>query len=310
MSLVAVLAAAVALLAPPFIAFRVFQTQCYTRMVAPIDTPPNYGLTSNTLRRVAPTGVEAAAAILSLHQSRGEPLVLLNGSGMHGWAAANRDNGFWNLSCMRQRFGRQQITGGTLGAYIDMYLQGNRRTSPSQPDQNRLCFAGQSPACSIHGGAPFCDSPCLANATINFGLYPDSDLMAWRGALEGVGWFPLQRMRAHKRQSLSARLVTAIIPSSVGFHPAADWVEGVLWMNPKGARTGLHQDDEPCAVLHQLHGRKRITLYSPNQDRFLHPAASTVTTRHNLPCLFQCYHSVVLCICSTLCESMEHVTQH
>ena len=30
-----------------------------------------------------------------------------------------------------------------------------------------------------------------------------------------------------------------------------DWVEGVLWLSPRGARTGIHQDDEPCSILQQ-----------------------------------------------------------
>lgn len=38
-----------------------------------------------------------------------------------------------------------------------------------------------------------------------------------------------------------ARLVTQLVPSTVGFAPDVDWVEAVLWLSPKGARTGQQQ---------------------------------------------------------------------
>lgn len=39
-----------------------------------------------------------------------------------------------------------------------------------------------------------------------------------------------------------ARLVTQLVPSTVGFAPSVDWVEAVLWLSPEGARTGQQQN--------------------------------------------------------------------
>ena len=48
---------------------------------------------------------------------------------------------------------------------------------------------------------------------------------------------------------LLARLVTWLVPSTVGFAPSADWVEAVLWLSPAGARTG---DILPCGKMWEL----------------------------------------------------------
>ena len=41
------------------------------------------------------------------------------------------------------------------------------------------------------------------------------------------------------------------------------------------ACAGLHRDDEPCLVLHQLYGTKRVVLLSPDQSDLLAPKPST-----------------------------------
>lgn len=49
---------------------------------------------------------------------------------------------------------------------------------------------------------------------------------------------PLLRWRAQRGEAFGSRVLTSLVPSSVGFAPDADWVEAVLWISPKGARTG------------------------------------------------------------------------
>lgn len=54
-------------------------------------------------------------------------------------------------------------------------------------------------------------------------------------------WFPLKIDGLHcwaAGDTWLARLVTWLVPSTVGFAPDADWVEAVLWLSPAGARTG------------------------------------------------------------------------
>jgi hypothetical protein len=48
-------------------------------------------------------------------------------------------------------------------------------------------------------------------------------------------------------------------------------IGGVWWLGPRGAKTALHYDDDPCPVLFQVQGTKRLRLYSPDQSRFLYP---------------------------------------
>ncbi len=45
-----------------------------------------------------------------------------------------------------------------------------------------------------------------------------------------------------------------------------------LWIGPPGARTGIHWDSVN-AVLHQLHGTKRVTLWPPSARSSLYPSA-------------------------------------
>ena len=118
----------------------------------------------------------------------------------------------------------------------------------------------------------------MRSFSIDFRLFFDwcaADLCFLDAALASTGWLALQRRRALSGDTLAARLVTAFFPARYGFEPNEDWVEGVLWLSPSGARTGLHRDDEPCLVLHQLHGTKRVLLYSPDQADLLSPKPST-----------------------------------
>jgi hypothetical protein len=247
-------------------AHRVFSTQCFSHQ---LPSYRNHGLSA--VRHARPPQLDAAAALLELHLQRSEPLLLREGTGMHGW-----DQGAcWTPDCLRQRFGTQPVDApgrgaslylsgssprATLTAWLDTFFDGGSRRTPSgaEFESDSGCFGparGGSYCTTDEGGAPFCASPCFTNATQNFGLHPHSESFRhWHDALASTGWLALQRRRALKGDTLAARLVTAVFPPQYGFDPNADWVEGVLWLSPKGARTGLHHDDEPCLVLHQLHG--------------------------------------------------------
>lgn len=56
--------------------------------------------------------------------------------------------------------------------------------------------------------------------------------------VEDLQSLPLLLARALPGDAWSARFVTSLVPSSVGFARGAPWVEAVLWLSPKGARTG------------------------------------------------------------------------
>ena len=45
-----------------------------------------------------------------------------------------------------------------------------------------------------------------------------------------------------------------------------------LWIGPTGARTGIHWDSVD-ALLHQIHGMKRVMLWPPSARSFLYPSA-------------------------------------
>eukprot|EP00435_Cladocopium_sp_Y103_P037481 s2657_g9.t3 len=135
--------------------------------------------------------------------------------------------------------------------------------------REETCLKGDVPPCTMQAGAPFCTRPCLINATLNFGIVEDSDPPFDDVLEETLSSLPLLRARAQRGDGLLAQLVTWFVPSTVGFAPSADWVEAVLWLSPAGARTGLHQDDEPCSVLYQVYGRKRLRLFSPLDTKHL-----------------------------------------
>ena len=271
LALVALALAALGLYA----AHRAFTTQCFSHIVPAF---PNHGLSE--VRDARPAGLDAAAALLELHLQRGEPLLLRDRSSMHGWD----DEACWTPECLRRRFGTQpldapgQQASSSLSDWLDAFFDGGSR-APAGSTEAAGCFgrlAGRSHCTVDEGGAPFCAAPCFTNATINFGIHPFSESFNhWESALASTGWLALQRRRALKGESWAARLVTALFPSQYGFDPGVDWVEGVLWLSPKGARSGLHRDDEPCLVLHQLHGTKRVLLFSPDQSELLSPKPST-----------------------------------
>ncbi|CAL1163617.1 unnamed protein product [Cladocopium goreaui] len=181
---------------------------------------------------------------------------------MHGW-----ERSCWSTECLRKRFGGVSIEGGysaTLEDYLDTFFDGE---DPPLVKEN--CLKGEAPPCTMQAGAPFCTRPCLINATLNFGIVEDSDPPFDDVLEETLSSLPLLRARAQRGDGLLARLVTWLVPSTVGFAPSADWVEAVLWLSPAGARTGLHQDDEPCSILYQVYGRKRLRLFSPLDTKHL-----------------------------------------
>ncbi|CAJ1452969.1 unnamed protein product, partial [Effrenium voratum] len=216
--------------------YQIFRTQCFSR-------PSQHQANHKELRSVAPGSVEEAAALLELHQARNEPLLFANHTAMQGWG-----QNCWSPDCIQRRFGDLPIEGVAMGATLDDYMDAFFDDESSVEAE---CFEGKNPACTLQGGAPFCTRPCLTNATLNFALVEDSDEPFEDVLVDSLKSFPLLRRRAHKGHLPSARLLTWLVSSTVGFAPGADWVEGVLWLSPKGAQTGLHQDDEPCAVLHQ-----------------------------------------------------------
>eukprot|EP00434_Breviolum_minutum_P036331 symbB.v1.2.032187.t1/scaffold3829.1/size49562/1 len=184
---------------------------------------------------------------------------------MHGWPKS-----CWTTECLRKRFGGLNIEGGydaTLEDYLDAFFD-----AEDPPLLKANCLKGDSPPCTLQAGAPFCTRPCMINATLNFGIVDDSD-PPFADVLEtSLNSLPLLRARSLKGDTWLARLVTQLVPSTVGFAPDVDWVEAVLWLSPAGARTGLHQDDEPCSILYQVHGRKRLLLFSPKYTEHVVPA--------------------------------------
>ncbi len=249
------LAAAAVLALGVYAAHRVFSTQCFSHHVPEF---PNHGLSA--VREAAPAGLAAADALLKLHLQHGEPLILRNGSGMQGWNA----EACWTPACVRRRFGEQPVDSGgassaPLARWLDEFFDGGRGTPHDGLDTTQAaagCFGGSAGRshCTVNeGGAPFCAAPCFVNATINFGLHPYSEnFIAWEDALSSTGWFPLQRRRALKGNSWAAWATTTVFPPRYGFDPGVDWVEGVLWLSPKGARTGRVATNLYCCNVHAL----------------------------------------------------------
>jgi hypothetical protein len=241
------IAAALALVAATLLALgvyaahRVFATQCFSHHVPMF---PNHGLSA--VRESAPAGLDAADALLKLHLRHGEPLLLRNGSGMQGWDA----QACWTPTCVRRRFGAQPVdvswgSSAPLSRWLDEFFDSGRSAPGDDLGASQAaagCFGdgvGLSHCTVNEGGAPFCAVPCFVNATINFGLHPYSEsFLQWEDALSSTGWLPLQRRRALKGDSWAAWATTAVFPPRYGFDPGVDWVEGVLWLSPKGARTG------------------------------------------------------------------------
>ena len=174
------LAAAALLALGAYGAHRLFATQCFSHHVPAF---PNHGL--STVREAAPTGLAAADALLQLHLQRGEPLLLRNGSGMHGWDAT----ACWTPACVRRRFGEQPVDtpgrsrhGGApsapLSRWLDVFYDAGSRAPDDSGGASEAaagCFgprAGRAHCALDEGGAPFCAAPCFANATINFALHP------------------------------------------------------------------------------------------------------------------------------------------
>lgn len=228
-------------------AYVVFVTQCFSHHVPDF---PNHGLSK--IREASPAGLAAANAVLELHLQRGEPLVLRDGSAMHGWDA----NACWAPACVRRRFGDQPVDApghsvsgrsdesAPLSHWLDVFFDADThgldvRAAAGSAAECFRANTGQSHCTVDEGGAPFCSVACFANATINFGLHPNSEsFLHWKDALSSTGWLALQRQRALKGDSWLAWITSTLFPSQYGFDPGMDWVEGVLWLSPKGARTG------------------------------------------------------------------------
>ncbi|CAK9036809.1 unnamed protein product, partial [Durusdinium trenchii] len=238
------------------LSYNVFRTQCFTRQ----EGPERW----DTLSIATPSSTDEAIQRLSVAIASAQPLLFRGGAhearpGFFGWASDS-----WAPQELQERFGELKIDGGydaTLSDFLDSFFEGEDPPSPK-----KSCFSGdapEGPACTMQGGAPFCTRPCLTNATLNIGIVEDSDPPFEDVLVEMLNSLPLLRWRAQRGEAFGSRVLTSLVPSSVGFAPDADWVEAVLWISPKGARTGLHQDDEPCSVLHQVYGRKRLVLFPP-----------------------------------------------
>jgi hypothetical protein len=88
-----------------------------------------------------------------------------------------------------------------------------------------------------------------------------------------VSSFPLVRTRAWRMRAWE-RLLPSWLPLPHQYHavhPSGDYLSAVWWLGRTGSETALHFDDDPCSVLYQLLGRKRVTLFSPDQARLLYP---------------------------------------
>jgi len=60
-------------------------------------------------------------------------------------------------------------------------------------------------------------------------------------------------------------------PSQPGGLPEGVDISHAFWMGPPGAKTGIHWD-AVNAILHQLHGTKRVTLWPPSARANLYPS--------------------------------------
>jgi len=50
-------------------------------------------------------------------------------------------------------------------------------------------------------------------------------------------------------------------------------VHYLIWVGPGGTHTGLHIDTDPMSLLLQIHGKKELKLFPPQQSEYIYPSS-------------------------------------